>query len=94
MLFLSRRLRKRDSNHPVAQSIRQAYGQSINTTAVENYEEIAGQGIRATVNGQTVLAGNDRLLHRENIPHDVCVVEGTVPHLAVDGEYSGRSPMN
>lgn len=78
------------SNHPVAQSIRQAYGQSINGATVENYEEISGHGIRATVNGQTVLAGNDRLLHREAIPHDVCTVDGTVAHMAVDGAYSGR----
>ena len=42
------------------------------------------------MNGRTVIAGNDRLLHRESIPHDVCVVDGTVAHLAIDGEYSGR----
>ncbi|HEY9817328.1 MAG TPA: heavy metal translocating P-type ATPase, partial [Candidatus Obscuribacterales bacterium] len=78
------------STHPVAQSIRQAYGRTVDTAAVQDYEEIAGHGIRATVNGRTILAGNDRLLHREAIPHDVCVVDGTVAHLAVDGEYSGR----
>ncbi|WP_242017984.1 heavy metal translocating P-type ATPase [Synechocystis sp. FACHB-383] len=78
------------STHPVAQSIRQAYGQTIDTSDVQDYEEIAGHGISATVNGRAVLAGNDRLLHREAIPHDVCVVDGTVVHLAVDGEYSGR----
>lgn len=78
------------SNHPVAQSIRQAYGQSIDTSRVEGYEEISGHGIRAQVNGRTVLAGNDRLMHRENIPHDVCTVDGTVAHVAVDGTYSGR----
>ncbi|WP_017302501.1 heavy metal translocating P-type ATPase [Nodosilinea nodulosa] len=78
------------SNHPVAQSIRQAHGQAVDTAAVQDYEEISGHGIRARVNGRTVLAGNDRLLHREAIPHDVCVVDGTVAHLAVDGEYSGR----
>lgn len=78
------------SNHPVSQSIRQAYGQAVNSAAIEDYEEISGHGIRARVNGRTVLTGNDRLLHREAIPHDVCVVDGTVAHLAVDGEYSGR----
>lgn len=78
------------STHPVAQSIRQAYGQTIDTSNVQDYEEIAGHGISATVNGRVVLAGNDRLLHREAIPHDVCAVDGTVVHLAVDGEYSGR----
>lgn len=78
------------SNHPVAQSIRQAYGQAVDESGVQNYEEIAGHGIRAQVNGRTVLAGNDRLLHREEIPHDVCTVDGTVAHVAVDGTYSGR----
>ncbi len=78
------------SNHPVAQSIRQAYGQDVGTAGVQDYQEIAGHGITAQVEGRTVLAGNDRLLHRENIPHDVCTVDGTVAHIAVDGEYSGR----
>ncbi len=78
------------SNHPVAQSIRQAYSKSIDLTGVENYQEIPGHGIKAQVNGQMVLAGNDRLLHRENIVHPVCVVEGTVVHIAIDGQYSGR----
>lgn len=78
-----------NSNHPVAQSIRDAYGQPINESEVTDYEEIAGHGIRATVKNQVVLAGNDRLLHRENIDHDTCDVAGTVVHLAVDGRYAG-----
>lgn len=78
------------SNHPVAQSIRQAYGQTVDESGVQNYEEITGHGILAQVDGRTVLAGNDRLLHRENIPHNICTVDGTVAHIAIDGEYSGR----
>ncbi|MGJ3254261.1 MAG: heavy metal translocating P-type ATPase [Elainellaceae cyanobacterium] len=78
------------SNHPVAQSIRNAYGQPIDDSTLQDYEEISGHGIRAHVNGQQVIAGSDRLLHRENIPHDVCVVDGTVAHLAIDGQYTGR----
>ncbi|KAI9130091.1 heavy metal translocating P-type ATPase [Acaryochloris sp. CCMEE 5410] len=78
------------SNHPVAQSIRQAHGKSVHKSGVQEYEEIAGHGIIARIEERTVLAGNDRLLHRESIPHDVCIVEGTVTHLAVDGEYTGR----
>ncbi|MGF1480468.1 MAG: heavy metal translocating P-type ATPase [Cyanophyceae cyanobacterium] len=78
------------SNHPVAQSIQRACGNLLDTSRVQDYEEIAGHGIRASVDGRIVLAGNDRLLHREAIPHDVCVVDGMVAHLAVDGEYSGR----
>lgn len=78
------------STHPVAQSIRQAYGQPIDATAIQDYEEISGHGVRARIGHQTVLAGSDRLLHRENIPHDCYSVDGTVAHIAVDGKYSGR----
>jgi Zn2+/Cd2+-exporting ATPase len=77
------------SNHPVAVSIREAYAQPIEATQVTDYAEIAGHGIRAKVQGKVVLAGNDRLLHRENIAHDTCQVAGTVVHLAVDGRYGG-----
>ena len=78
------------SNHPVAQSIRQAYGQPIDASSVRDYQEIAGHGITAQVEGSTMLVGSDRLLHREKISHDVCTVDGTVAHIAIDGEYSGR----
>lgn len=78
------------STHPVAQSILQAYGQPVDNSIVQDYEEIAGHGIRAQVGNRRVLVGNDRLLHRENIPHNVCVVEGTVAHIAVEGQYAGR----
>lgn len=78
------------SNHPVAQSIRTACGKSIDDSQVQDYTEIAGHGIQATVNGKVVLAGNDRLLHRENIDHDTCNVDGTVVHLAVNDVYAGR----
>ncbi|WP_449418073.1 heavy metal translocating P-type ATPase [Phormidium nigroviride] len=77
------------SNHPIAKSIREAYGKKIDASEVKDYEEIAGHGIRAKLDNQVVLAGNDRLLHRENIAHDVCNLEGTVVHLAVDNRYTG-----
>ena len=77
------------SNHPVAKSILEAYGGKIDSSDVKDYKEIAGYGIRAKLNNQIVLAGNDRLLHRENIAHDVCNAEGTVVHLAVDNRYAG-----
>ncbi len=78
-----------NSNHPIAKSIRTAYGQPIDESNISNYTEIAAHGIQATIEGKLVLAGNDRLMHRENIAHDTCDVEGTVVHLAVDGIYAG-----
>ena len=77
------------SNHPVAQSIREAYAQKIDDSDVKDYQEIAGHGIRATVKDKVVIAGNDKLLHRENIEHDTCDVQGTVVHLAVGSSYAG-----
>ena len=84
------------SNHPVARSIVEAYDDriaasdiTIADSDVTDYEEIPGHGISAKVRGMPVLAGNDRLLHRENIEHDTCNVEGTVVHLAIDRKYAG-----
>ena len=77
------------STHPIARSIREAYGREIPREAVGEYREIAGHGISATVGGKRVLAGNDRLLHREGIAHEVCDLEGTGLHVAVDGTFAG-----
>ena len=84
------------SNHPVARSIVEAYDNGIGASDitltnsdVTDYEEIPGHGIRAKVRGMEVFAGNDRLLHKANIDHDTCNVEGTVVHLAIDGKYAG-----
>ncbi|ELS02924.1 heavy metal-translocating P-type ATPase, Cd/Co/Hg/Pb/Zn-transporting [Xenococcus sp. PCC 7305] len=77
------------SNHPVARSIVEAYNNEISDADVTDYEEILGHGISANVKGMSVLAGNDRLLHKANIAHDTCNVEGTVVHLAIDGKYAG-----
>ena len=78
------------SNHPIAQSIREAYGEK-NATPQENYEEIAGHGVRAIIAGREVLAGSDNFLHLSEIEHDLdlCEVGGTVVHVAVDSEYAG-----
>ncbi|MDA8336014.1 MAG: heavy metal translocating P-type ATPase [Peptococcaceae bacterium] len=77
------------STHPIAQSIRKAYGQEILPSHVSEYQEIPGQGISAIVEGKKVLAGNDRLLHREQIVHEDCNIEGTAVHVAIDGTYAG-----
>jgi Zn2+/Cd2+-exporting ATPase len=78
-----------NSNHPIAKSIREAYGQPIDPSTITDYTEIAAHGIMGTVENRQVFAGNDRLMHRENIEHDTCNVEGTVVHLAVDQRYAG-----
>jgi Zn2+/Cd2+-exporting ATPase len=90
-------LAEANSNHPIAKSIRTAYDslserlrqRHIDESTISNYTEIAGHGIQATIEGKSVLVGNDRLMHRENITHDTCDVEGTVVHLAIDKMYAG-----
>ncbi len=77
------------SNHPISQSVAEAYGKKISLADVSDFQEVPGQGIKAKVKGRRVIAGNDRLLHTENIEHDVCAVAGTVVHVAVDGRYCG-----
>ena len=77
------------SNHPIAKSISEAYGKEVDENCVEDYEEIPGYGVRAKVDGRSILAGNDKLLHKENIAHDTCYVEETVVHIVVDNMYGG-----
>ena len=77
------------SNHPVAKSIYQKYGRDIDNTMIGSVQEKSGFGIKAVVEGKTVIAGNDKLLHKENIDHPVCVVEGTVVHISIDSVYAG-----
>jgi len=78
-----------NSNHPVAKSISDAYGNDIDSKRIKRVEEISGHGIKAVIDGQTVLAGNDKLLHKENIAHPLCNVEGTVVHVAIGTTYAG-----
>lgn len=77
------------SNHPIAKSIIDFYGGRINSTSADSFEEIFGYGIKIKVDGKSIIAGSDKFLHKENIPHNECFNESTVVHVAVDGEYMG-----
>ncbi len=77
------------SNHPIARSIRAAYGHAVNEAEIEDYTEVPGYGIRATVNGQSILAGNDRFLVQQHIAFDPSNSGGTVVHFAADRHYIG-----
>lgn len=84
------------SNHPVATSIVQAYQRMVGENlsperqVITEYDEVAGYGIRAGVNGDTVVVGNDAFLHRENIQHPICDIPGTVVHIAANRIYLGH----
>ena len=78
------------SNHPIAASIRDAYGHPADDTLVEQHRELGGRGVIARVEGHEVIAGNDRLLHEQGIAHGTCCVDGTAVHVVVDGSYAGH----
>jgi Zn2+/Cd2+-exporting ATPase len=76
------------SNHPIAASIREAGGRT-DTGSTKDSREIGGQGVFASVEGHSVMVGNDRLLHEQGISHDTCCVDGTVAHVVLDRGYAG-----
>ena len=81
---------ERYSTHPIAASLRAAYPHESDTCTVEDVEEIAGQGVRAVVNGKVVCVGNTRLMDAVGAQWKPCEKTGTIIHVAVDGVYAGH----
>ncbi len=77
------------SSHPIAISIKKAYGKEIVESSINKIEEIAGYGINASVKGKQVLVGNKKLLENSCIATNAVQKIGTVIYVAVDGKYSG-----
>ena len=77
------------SNHPIARSVREAYGKAPDSARITSPEEIAGRGIRAVVDGQTVCIGKDRLMKDIGISPAIPQESGTVVHVSRKGEYLG-----
>ena len=77
------------SNHPIARSIMKAYGGEIEKDALRDYEEISGHGIRVTSDEAVILAGNDKLMKRENIDFQQNDDIGTKVYVAVNGIFAG-----
>lgn len=81
---------ERYSTHPIAQTLRDAYPSENDSCRVENAEEVAGQGVRAEVNGKVVSVGNSRLMDGVGAKWHPCHRIGTTIHVAIDGEYAGH----
>lgn len=77
------------SNHPIATSIVKAYGKDIDKSKIKGYTEISGNGIKASVNWETVLVGNSKLMIQEKIKYEEKAIIGTVVHVAIEGKYKG-----
>lgn len=81
---------ERYSTHPIAVSLKQAFGNEADGCKVEDVEEIAGHGVRAVVNGHTVCVGNERMMDSVGAEWHKCHLVGTTVHVAIDGEYAGH----
>ncbi len=80
------------SNHPIATSILSAFshdGRRLDTVNISDHVNMAGKGVKARYGEHNILVGNDNLMHQEAIDHDKCDFDGTVAHIAVDGNYAG-----
>ena len=78
------------SDHPIAHSIREAYGAELDTSRVTGVEERSGRGVQVQVDGRTVCVGNDTLMEEIGIAWHPCHQVGTTVHVAVDGVYMGH----
>lgn len=77
------------SNHPISLSIKKAYDGKIDASRISEVHEIAGHGVQAVIDGKKVLAGNAKLMKKENIKFSTAASVGTVVYLACDGIYAG-----
>ena len=77
------------STHPISLSIKKAYGKKINSNRISSVQEIPGRGVCAVIDGKSVLAGNAKLMEKENIRYTDSSTIGTVIYLACDRKYLG-----
>lgn len=77
------------SNHPIAASLKEAYGKAADLERVCGTEEVAGHGIRVQVDGKNVLLGNEKLMQQGGISYTPCDSAGTIVYAAEEGTFLG-----
>lgn len=77
------------STHPIAQSIKNAYGKEIENSLISNTEELTGRGIFSIISEKEVLIGNEKLMQERNINFEKCNDIGTVVYVAINNNYVG-----
>ena len=77
------------SNHPIALSIKEAYGKDINEKLVTKTKELKGKGVIAKVESKEVIVGNEKLMEEYNIDYIKSNDIGTVIYIAIDKKYAG-----
>ena len=77
------------SNHPIAQSVKKAYGKKIDSKLVTSTKELTGLGIESIIEDRDVIIGNEKLMISKNIDYNKCKDIGTVLYVAIDQKYCG-----
>lgn len=77
------------SDHPIAASIRSAYGKTVDTERIRDSKELAGHGISVTVDGRKILVGNEKLMAEYGIAFPKADRNGTIVYVAEDGKAAG-----
>ena len=77
------------SNHPIANSIREAYGKTLSMERITDTEEIAGHGIHTFIDGREVYLGNAKLMDAQNIAYTENKTAGTVVYVACNNVFAG-----
>ncbi len=80
---------EKDSGHPISRSIRTACGREPDGSRITDVKEIAGRGVAIVMDGKSVLAGNAKMMERENISFTPVNEPGTVIYVARGGKYAG-----
>lgn len=80
------------SNHPIAKSILKKYDKEIDKSIIKDFKEISGHGVTAIINNQKVIAGNQRLLNKNDIKVPNVEV-GTTVYLAINNNYVGYATI-
>ncbi len=83
------------STHPIGEALRAAFPEEASDGCeVSDVEEIAGRGIRASVEGRSVCVGNPKMMEDLGVQYHDCHCVGTIIHVAVDGKYAGHIVIN
>ncbi len=77
------------SDHPIARSVKDAYGKPIPQERISDVKELAGRGVSALIDGKQVFAGNDKLMKEAGVEYSE-ETNGTAVHVAVNGKYMGH----
>lgn len=82
---------EKNSTHPVGKAVVDYAGDSLGNTSATGVEEVPGHGLKGTVDGKEVLAGNLKLLKKFSVryPEEVEQVVDTIVTVAVAGKYAG-----